>query len=589
MADKSLNKDTTNLDDTTWAHKWGYADTKMFVHTEDMTVEMTGNRYNLCGYRMPYLIPFAREILGSDIDFTDMRPLVENPPVSPANINEGFFNAIKAKMGAEQYSQDDTIRLIHSHGQTTVDEISKVLYDKIERAVDLVVYPESQDDCVALIQIAREHNVCLIPYGGGTNVSSALMIPESETRMVVAVDMRRMDKIEWIDRTNMRASVQAGILGSNLERLLEKEGLTTGHEPDSVELSTLGGWISTNASGMKRNRYGNIEEIVEDITLVTPEGVVEECHPMPRVAMGTQVQKALFGSEGNLGLITKAVLKVHKLPEAKKYDAIVFKDWKTGVAFMYDLKRTDVIPASIRLVDNTQFRFGQALKPAPEGMGIVKDKVQNFVIKSVKGFDVHEIVAATIVYEGSAAEVAYQEKVVNATAKKHGGISGGASNGERGYMLTYAIAYIRDLLSNYYVIGETYETTCPWSRIQEVCDAVTRTVEAEHKAFGFPGKAYASPRLTQMYHTGVCIYFTHGFYHKGVENAEEKFAAMEKKIRQAIMDAGGSISHHHGVGKLRKEFLPQTMTPTSEMIVRELKQAVDPENIFGVRNNVLAE
>ncbi len=207
MADKSLNKDTTNLDDTTWAHKWGYADTKMFVHTEDMTVEMTGNRYNLCGYRMPYLIPFAREILGSDIDFTDMRPLVENPPVSPANTNEGFLNAIKAKMGAEQYSQDDTIRLIHSHGQTTVDEISKVLYDKIERAVDLVVYPESQDDCVALIQIAREHNVCLIPYGGGTNVSSALMIPESETRMVVAVDMRRMDKIEWIDRTNMRASV----------------------------------------------------------------------------------------------------------------------------------------------------------------------------------------------------------------------------------------------------------------------------------------------------------------------------------------------------------------------------------------------
>ena len=589
MADKSLNKDTSNLDDTVWDHTWGYADTKLFVHPEDMTVEMTGSRYNLCGYRMPYLIPFAREVLGADIDFSETRPTVKNPPVAPARSNEGFVNAIKNKLGPQQSAQDDRIRLIHSHGQTTVDEVSKVIYDKIDRVVDLVVYPESQEDCVAIIEAAREHNVCLIPYGGGTNVSSALMIPESETRMVVSVDMRRMDKIEWIDRTNMRASVQAGILGSKLEALLEKEGLTTGHEPDSVELSTLGGWIATNASGMKRNRYGTIEDIVEGMTLVTPSGIVEERHPMARVAMGTQVQKALFGSEGNLGLITRAVVKLHKLPEAKKYDAYVFKDWKTGVAFMYDLYHTGVVPASIRLVDNTQFRFSQALKPAPEGMGVVMDKVQNFVLKSVKGFDSRQIVVSTLVFEGSAQEVAFQEKVVGDIAKKHGAVSAGATNGQRGYMLTYAIAYIRDLFAAHYIIGETYETTCPWSRIQEVCDAVARTVEAEHKAYGFPGKPYSSPRLTQMYRSGVCIYFTHGFYHKGVENAEEKFAEMEKTIRQAIMDAGGSISHHHGVGKLRQQFLPQTMTPTSEHIVRELKSAVDPENIFGVRNNVLGE
>lgn len=589
MADKSLNKDTTNLDDTIWDHRWGYADTKLFVHTEDMTVEMTGSRYNLCGYRMPYFIPFVRESLGFDINFSEKRPTVENPPVAPANINQGFVSAIKEKLQPGQIVQDDTIRLIHSHGQTTVDEVSKVLYDKIVRVVDLVVYPESQDDCMAIIQRACEHNVCLIPYGGGTNVSNALQVPAGETRMVVAVDMRRMDKIEWIDRTNMCASVEAGILGSKLEALLEKEGLTTGHEPDSIELSTLGGWIATNASGMKRNRYGNIEDVVEDITLVTPNGVVEECVPMPRVAMGTQVQKALFGNEGNLGLITKAVLKVHKLPETKKYDAIVFKDWKTGVAFMYDLKQTGVIPASIRLVDNIQFRFSQALKAAPEGMRVVTEKAESFVLKSVKGFEEHEMVVATIVFEGSASEVAYQGKVVSGVARKHGGISGGASNGERGYMLTYAIAYIRDLLADYYIIGETYETTAPWSRIHDICDAVARTVDVEHKAYGFPGKPYTSPRITQMYQSGVCIYFTHAFYHKGVDNAEDKFAGMERTIRQAIMDAGGSISHHHGVGKLRTQFLSQTMTPTSKAMVRELKQAVDPQNIFGVRNGALGE
>lgn len=588
MADKSLNRSTVDLDRTTWEHRWGYADTKMHV-LPDGTVEMTGNRYNLCGYKMPYLIPFAEEALGVKIDFKNIRPVVENPVMTPPNRNEGFCAALEQSFPASQYSSDDRVRLVHSHGQTTADEVSKVLYDQLERTVDLVFYPESEADCVKLIELAVEHNVCLIPYGGGTSVSNALQVPAAETRMIVAVDMRRLNKIEWIDKANQTASVQAGILGSDLEALLEKEGFTCGHEPDSVELSTVGGWISTNASGMKKNRYGNIEDIVENITLVTPVGVVEQITPQPRVSLGMQLQKSLFGSEGNLGLITKAVIRIHKLPEVKKYGAVLFKDWKVGCDFLYELNQTRVLPASIRLVDNIQFRFGQALKAAPAGSHILMDKIQKMVVVNVKGFDPYKMVAVTLVMEGTEDEVAHQEKVVFGIAKKYGGMSAGAANGQRGYMLTYAIAYIRDLLSDYYIIGETYETTVPWSKIHDVVEAVERTVWEEHKRCGFPGKPYASPRVTQMYHTGVCIYFTHGFYHRGVEHAEEKFAESEKKIRQAIMDAGGSISHHHGVGKLRKEFLDRAISPTTAAVVREIKESVDPQNIFGVRNNVLAE
>ena len=588
MADKSLNRSTENLDDTIWDHRWGYADTIMRV-LPDHTVEMTGNRYNLCGYKMPYLIPFAEEALGVKIDFDHIRPIVENPPVAPPNRNEGFCRAIEQSFPATQYSSDSRIRLVHSHGQTTADEVSKVLYDKLDRTVDLVFYPESEADCVKLIQLAMEHDVCLIPYGGGTSVSNALQVPLTETRMVIAVDMRRLNKIEWIDKENQLACVQAGILGSHLEAQLEKVGYTCGHEPDSVELSTVGGWISTNASGMKKNRYGNIEDLVENITLITPAGVVEQVTSQPRVSLGMQVQRSLFGSEGNLGLITKAVIRIHKLPEVKKYGAILFKDWKVGCDFLYELNQTRVLPASIRLVDNIQFRFGQALKAAPSGSHVLMDKLQKMVVVNVKGFDPYKMVAATLVMEGSAEEVAHQEKVVFGVAKKYGGMSAGATNGQRGYMLTYAIAYIRDLLADYYIIGETYETTVPWSKIHDVVSAVERTVIEEHKRVGFPGKPYASPRVTQLYHTGVCIYFTHGFYHRGVEHAEEKFAESEKKIRQAIMDAGGSISHHHGVGKLRKEFLDRAISPTTAAVVREVKESVDPQNIFGVRNNVLAE
>jgi len=588
MADKSLNRNTAHLDETIWGHKWGYADTRMVV-LPDLTVEMTGSRYNLCGYRMPYLIPFAEEALGVKLDFSKIRPEVENPPVTPAAINEGFRQALAQTYRPDQMSIEDKVRLLHSHGQTTVDEVTKVLYDRIPRCVDMVVYPESHEDCLKLVQAALQHNVCLIPYGGGTNVTNALQVPPDETRMVVSVDMRRLNKVEWIDEQNMTACIQAGITGKALEAALEKHGFTCGHEPDSVELSTLGGWISTNASGMKKNRYGNIEDIVENITLVTPAGTVEEVAPSPRVSMGIQVKRALFGSEGNLGLITRAVVRIHKLPEIKKYNAILFKDWHTGVEFMRDLNSTGVLPASIRLVDNVQFRFGQALKAAPEGLHKLTDKIQKTVVVNVKGFDPYRMVAATIVMEGADHEITHQEQVINKLAKKYGGLVAGAANGQRGYMLTYAIAYIRDMLADYYIIGETYETTAPWSKVHDVCAAVERTVLEQHKFYGFPGKPYASPRITQMYHTGCCIYFTHGFYHKGVEHVEEKFAEMEKKIRQAIMDAGGSISHHHGVGKLRAEFMPRIISPTSAEAVRDLKRGLDPQNIFGARNNVLFE
>ncbi len=586
MADRSLNRDAAALDEGLWGHRWGFEDTRLFLHP-DGSVEMTGSRYNLCGYRMPYLVPFINRELGVEIDFTSARPLTAAPRVTPAARNEGFLVALDEALRAGQYTADDADRLLHSHGQTTTEEVSRVLYDDLERCVDLVVWPESEADCQAIVTAADAHGVCLIPFGGGTNVSSALLVPATETRMVVSVDTRRMNQVLGIDRANLTATVQSGITGGRLEQLLAAEGLTCGHEPDSSELSTLGGWISTNASGMKKNRYGNIEDLVENVTLVTPSGVIEQRYTSPRQSPGVQLQKALFGSEGNLGLVTKAVVHVHPLPEVRKYGSVIFADWPTGVSFMEALNRTGARPASIRLVDNLQFRLGQSLKPAPSSRAkVLKSRAEAILVTKVKKFDTRTMVAATIAYEGTAAEVTMQEKAVAATARRFGGLQGGAGNGERGYMLTYAIAYLRDFLADYYVIGETYETTVPWDRIHDVCAAVDRVARSEHARLGFPGKPFTSPRLTQMYHSGVCIYFTHGLYHRGIEGGEAKFAEMERNIRTAIMDAGGSISHHHGVGKLRKHVVDRVASPETVAAVASLKQTVDPNNVFGVGNNI---
>ena len=573
---------------TTWGHKWGYKDTK-FILNEDRSVRMVGNRYELCGSDMPDFIPYVEEMLDITIDPNDRLSEIENKPIREPNINEKFVEQVKSTFPEDRYTFSEDDRLIHSHGQTTSEEVYKILYSEISRNVDMVFYLESEEEAVKLINLAKQFDVCLVPFGGGTSVSSALQIPESETRMVVAIDTRRMDKIEWINEEDRRVCVQAGITGSRLEELLGEQGFTVGHEPDSIELSTLGGWIATNASGMKKNRYGNIEDIVENVTMVSPNGKIEQVDPITRASIGITPQNILFGSEGNLGLITKAILKLHKKPDLKKYNSAVFKDWETGVKFLYELSKTSFIPASVRLVDNVQFRFGQALKPKSEGIKKYIDTLKKFMVINIKGFDPYQMCASTFVMEGSREEVAYQEKNISKLAKEHGGLIGGSENGKRGYMLTFAIAYVRDFLTDFYIIGETMETSVPWSKIHATCQAASQKLIELHRKHKFPGIPYMSYRIPQIYHTGVCIYFMLGMSVKGISHAEDVFGSIEYEIRKVIMENGGSISHHHGVGKLRKDFMADTLSQSSIDLIKNIKKVQDPKNIFGIGNNVFAD
>lgn len=178
----------------------------------------------------------------------------------------------------------------------------------------MVVYPGCHDHCETIVKLAVKHNVVIIPYGAGTNVTQALILPENETRMIVSLDMCRMSKIKWVDKENQMALVEAGIYGFDLEKALEPFGMVSGHEPDSAEFSTLGGWISTRASGMKKNTYGNIEDIVCNMTIVTPAGTYTKKSLWPRTSNGPDINHVVMGSEGNIGIITEAVIKVKPIP-----------------------------------------------------------------------------------------------------------------------------------------------------------------------------------------------------------------------------------------------------------------------------------
>ncbi len=564
---------------------WGFRDTSFTINERDV-VQITGNRYELSGQELPRLLPWIRETLAIDLDPRDQHRN-SYPTEIPASVeNVSFSKSISAFLNADQIDGSGENRLRHGHGHTQ-EEMYAIKHKRLGRIPDLVIYPTSEEQVAQLIAAAKEHDVVLIPFGGGTNVTDALRCRNDEKRLIASVDMRRMNRIEWIDKENMMARIEAGAVGRHIMQQLAKYGVSMGHEPDSVEFSTLGGWIATNASGMKKNKYGNIEDIVVDITVATADGELKRTKTAPRESVGSDLRRLIFGSEGTLGIVTSAVVKLFPLPESQAYGSVLFPSYEAGYAFMHELAHTSTPPASVRLVDNLQFQFGLALKPASTGLKVWKSNIEKFVVTKVKGFAPYKMVALTLVFEGTKAEVEQQQRDVYRIAAKHGGMKAGAENGRRGYQLTYSIAYIRDFLMNYYIIAESFETSCAWSDALKICDNVKRVLREEYAKRGLPGKPFVTSRITQVYRTGVAIYFYFGFYYKGVENPSEVYLELENIAREEILRCGGSLSHHHGIGKIREQFLPEIMSETALKWKKEIKHGLDPQNVFGAGNQGL--
>mmetsp|Transcript_16473 Transcript_16473/g.37816 ORF Transcript_16473/g.37816 Transcript_16473/m.37816 type:complete len:484 (+) Transcript_16473:24-1475(+) len=481
------------------------------------------------------------------------------------------------------------------------------------RIPDGVLWPSSEEQVIAVVKAAREKGWCLIPYGGGTNVIEATRCPSTqiEPRPIITVSTKRMDRVVKLNEEDGLAHVEAGITGRDLVEFLERRGYTMGHEPDSIEFSTLGGWIATKASGMKRSKYGNIEDIVVSARIVGPNGGVlwkgsnnndDDNDPTStmhvvsggRHSEGMDVRTLAFGSEGCLGIITSAVVRVWPLPETKTYDSVMFPRFEDGLQFCRLISREPrTMPACVRLLDNAHFRFGQALRPDEESwLGQTKDtwtKLLASLYMARNGFDPLSVVCATISFEGSNHEVREQMARVSKLARIHGGIMLGPKVGKAGYDLTYMIAYLRDFAMTYHVLGESFETFVPWSRIESLVTATKERIILEHASRLLPGVPFVGCRITQLYHEGACLYFYLCIGFEGVgDRASAVYADLERAARDEILKQGGSLSHHHGLGKLRSSFAKNRASPEFRNVIASLKDGMDKDNVFGARNGLFA-
>jgi alkyldihydroxyacetonephosphate synthase len=546
-------------------------------------VVLTGDRYSLAGQPLPNLLPWIREVIQKDINATERHDYTFPPPIPSARRHEAFEAELAGFLAPDQVSADGLVRLRRGHGQTQ-EEMYNLKHGELKRIPDLVIFPDSDEHVARVVEAAKRHGVVLIPYGGGTNVTEALRCPEHEARTIAVVDMKRMNRIRWIDPVNRLACIEAGAVGRHIVAQLREHGLMIGHEPDSIEFSTMGGWIATRASGMKKNRYGNIEDIVIDLTAVTADGELSRRMVGPRESVGLEPRQWMFGSEGKLGIITSAVVKLFPLPESQVYDSLLFKDFSSGCAFMYDLAQSGDWPASARLVDNMQFQFSMALKPASTGLKAIKSKLEKKVVTGFLGYDPDKMVACTLVFEGGRAEVEAQQARTVALAKKHGGMKAGGENGARGYQLTFGIAYIRDFVMDHWLLAESFETSVPWSQLEALIENTKKRVYAEHAAMNLPGRPFVTARVTQIYETGAAVYFYLAYYYKGVEHPTDKYVTLENHARDEILKNGGSLSHHHGIGKLRQDFLPRNASPATVAWQSAAKAALDPQTVFGCGN-----
>uniref|UniRef100_A0AAF5PNU4 Alkylglycerone-phosphate synthase n=1 Tax=Wuchereria bancrofti TaxID=6293 RepID=A0AAF5PNU4_WUCBA len=565
---------------------WGYADSSFILRDRSNAI-LTGNRYDLSGQALPYLLKYMERRLGVDPDIQTPSVRYEDLVIPVSFDNQDFINFLLSNNIS--FSNKSNYRLVRSHGHT-VHDIANLRNGAVGRIPDIIVWPKNEEEVLTIIDGAMKFDVVIIPIGGGTSVTGALDCPGEEARCICSLDMALMNAIIYIDDKNLLCRAQAGIIGQHLEKQLNERNYTCGHEPDSVEFSTLGGWVSTRASGMKKNKYGNIEDLLVHVSLATPRGIIRRQCQVPRVSGGPDLQHIILGSEGILGVITEATLKIFVKPEVKKYGSFVFPTFEHGVNFFREVARQRCQCASLRLVDNEQFLMGQALKTYSGSLlKSLKHALENLYVTKWKNFKLDEIVAATCVYEGTRGEVCSEERKLTTLAESLNGISGGADNGEYGYRLTFAIAYLRDFGMQFSIMGESFETSVSWDKVITVCRNVKEVIRREGMTRGAILPPLATCRVTQIYDSGACVYFYYAFNYRGILTPISLCNRIEKAARDEIIACGGSISHHHGIGKLRKYWYPASVSDAGLLAIRALKEKLDPKNIFGSGNIIDVE
>ncbi|MCC6620036.1 MAG: FAD-binding oxidoreductase [Deltaproteobacteria bacterium] len=530
------------------------------------------------------------------------------PRVTQAELIQG----LTAIVGAEHVSTSRPDRVAYSADFWPRAQIWKMGGDVERYPPDCVVWPASPAETAAVLRFCDEHAVPIVPYGGGSGVCGGTIPIHGG----VVVDVKRMRRVRSLDRDSLTVVAEAGINGQHLEDWLASQGLTLGHFPSSIMCSTLGGWVAARSAGQFSSKYGKIEDMVRDVELATASGAV--LHTNDRAAGAPDWTQLVVGSEGTLGVILAAELKVHPAPAAWRLRGWRFRTLKDGLRAIRAVMQAGLKPMVMRLYDpfDSMIALGKDEEPAAVA-GAAVDTPASGPLAALQGFfsgaaqrskaSVGRAVSRVLEPVGRAAKRAgligalSLPAVVNRLAhaapspclmivgfegpeeattrdaaaasdilKAHGGIDGGARLGEAWLAKRYAVGFKQTKIFELGAFVDTMEVASTWDRLEGMYDAVRRALTPH---------VFLMAHFSHAYREGCSIYFTFAGYRKDAARAEQLYERVWGLATDAVLASGGTTSHHHGVGISKMGAMAREHGGMIK-VWRALKATLDPHGVM---------
>jgi alkyldihydroxyacetonephosphate synthase len=408
-----------------------------------------------------------------------------------------------------------------------------------------VVTPRSTAEVATAVRTAQQHGVAIVPYGGGSGVLGGSVPPDG----ALVIDLRAMNQLLALDETALFARAQAGMMGDVYEQTITARGYTTGHYPQSIARATVGGLVATRSAGQFSTKYGNIEDLLLGLEAVLPSGNVIRLEPFPRSSTGPSLQELFLGSEGTLGILTEVTLKVFPLPERREVASFAFASMTDGIEAIRRIIRPGWRPAVVRLYDQMESarHFSAQNAPADRCMLLV-------------------------VCEGPAALATAEMTACREVATSMHATDVGTAPVEHWLGKRNDVPSWDFFLQNGLVV-DTIEIAATWDRVSALYDAVVASLQQ------VPGILNASAHSSHSYLQGTNLYITFAIRPENYDDAEKSYLDAWGRVMEATLAAGGTIAHHHGIGRLRVPWLERELK-SAYPVLQAVKRALDPAGIM---------
>jgi alkyldihydroxyacetonephosphate synthase len=447
---------------------------------------------------------------------------------------------LRAELGSEKVVTDPAVVGTRRHDYWMLSQLDDAQARGAPNPA-CVVRAATRADVVCAINACREARTPLVPFGLGSGVCGGILASAD----AVVLDLGGMNNVVGIDRSNLLATFEAGVRGSDAEDALAKEGLTLGHYPQSIGVSSIGGWVATRASGQFSTAYGNVEDVLFSLEAVLPNGDVVDTRKTPRAAAGPDLRHVFLGSEGTLGVVTSVTFSVRRTPERRVLGAYHVGSMGAGFELQREIVQSGLLPVVLRQYDE-------------------KEAARNFAAYA-RGSDV----LLLVVHEGLAAKADAEASATRAIAARLGAREADPAATERWLADRNHVPSFRSFIENGIVV-DTIEIASTWDKIGEI---YARAVEG---LGGAAGILSASAHSSHVYRSGINLYFTFAAKPEDANDLRPTYLDCWRRVMAAVIECGGGIAHHHGIGRVRRAFLRDELGPGGLALLRALKQALDP-------------